>query len=171
MRMSAPAAADPGEDLEGHWDIWGGANGERWYAARREPVTAAEADAGCPPFIGAGDRDTLADRIRAWEETAAKGRASPAQAHSVSDLAVVIGQLGGKATITGRAVQAIEVRRPDGGHPIVMRTGWKGDQIAWVWDRAGCAGHAVPQDDAAGAAAAAMDCAAGHPARRGVQGA
>jgi hypothetical protein len=162
--MGAPRLAEePGMSWEGTWDIWGGRD-ERWYAARREKVTAVEADAGCPPFIGAGDRATLCERIGAWEDLAARGRAGDGKPLA-RDLAAVIGQSGGRAVIAGRAVQAIEVRRPGSRHSIVLRSGWQGSRIAWVWSRAGCPGHVVPQEDVAAAAAMAMDCTAGHPLR------
>jgi hypothetical protein len=50
----------------GRWGIWLSETG-RWWAARRNALTAAEFSAGCVPFLRADGPAELAERIRAQE--------------------------------------------------------------------------------------------------------
>jgi hypothetical protein len=52
----------------GHWGIWLSDTG-RWWATRRNPLTAAELTAGCVPFLRADTPSELAERIQAQEQT------------------------------------------------------------------------------------------------------
>jgi hypothetical protein len=52
------------------WRAWQSDTG-RWWAARKQPLTADELNAGCVPFLRADDPDELRQKIEAEEELAA----------------------------------------------------------------------------------------------------
>ena len=54
----------------GRWGIWLSDTG-RWWATRRDPLTAAGLTAGCVPFLRADTPAELAERIQAQEELSA----------------------------------------------------------------------------------------------------
>ncbi len=50
-------------DFGGRWGVWLSDTG-RWWATRTSPLTSAQLNAGCIPFIQADNPDELAERIR-----------------------------------------------------------------------------------------------------------
>jgi hypothetical protein len=50
-------------DFGGRWGVWLSDTG-RWWATRTSPLTSAELNAGCVPFIEADNPDELTERIR-----------------------------------------------------------------------------------------------------------
>lgn len=71
MNELPPASPSTAETLEtafgGRWGIWISDTG-RWWATRRNPLTAAGLTAGCVPFLRADTPAELAERIQAQEE-------------------------------------------------------------------------------------------------------
>jgi hypothetical protein len=64
-----PGQIDPADDLrEQHpgWTIWVSGTG-RWWASRTAQMSAADAEAGCVPFLHADDPAALAAQIRALD--------------------------------------------------------------------------------------------------------
>lgn len=63
--------ADVADELEtefgDRWGVWRSSTG-RWWAARRDALSAAELGAGCTPFLRADDLTELASQIEAQED-------------------------------------------------------------------------------------------------------
>jgi hypothetical protein len=71
MDHTQPSITSTAEALEnmfgGRWGVWLSDTG-RWWASRRDALTAAELGEGCVPFIRADTTDELAERIQEQEE-------------------------------------------------------------------------------------------------------
>jgi hypothetical protein len=50
-------------DFGGRWGVWLSDTGH-WWAARTGPLTSAQLNAGCVPFLQADNPDELTERIR-----------------------------------------------------------------------------------------------------------
>lgn len=61
--QSTAATADAIEaGFGGRWGVWLSDTG-RWWAARTGPLTSAQLNAGCVPFLEADNPDELTERI------------------------------------------------------------------------------------------------------------
>jgi hypothetical protein len=61
---------------QSRWRAWISDTG-RWWAARTDPLTAAELGVGCLPFLGADNPDELSRLINAQEELRASAAPRP----------------------------------------------------------------------------------------------
>ncbi len=61
---------------DGRWRAWISDIG-RWWAARTDPLTAAELGIGCLPFLGADNPDELTRLINDQEELRASAAPRP----------------------------------------------------------------------------------------------
>jgi hypothetical protein len=66
------------------WRVWLSDTG-RWWAARKEALTADELSAGCVPFLQADDPDELRQKLEAEEQLTAR-LADHSQSHPVSEV-------------------------------------------------------------------------------------
>lgn len=60
--------------FDGRWGAWLSDTG-RWWAARKQPLSAQQLNAGCVPFIQAGTPGELIEAIRNEEQLSSQAQA------------------------------------------------------------------------------------------------